>query len=191
MKKIIAVILTLMMALSLAACGPVSPDEVTEGFMEAVSTQNKEQLYPYTENAYVNLLANSAGSEEQMQTIYDSIVKNLSWEIVSVEEDEEAGVASVTLKISNSDFSGVLGTYQTEAVKYATDNLAEESFTKEAMTEKCIGIYAQHVKAAASPDTVKTQKVTVELLYDEEYGWQLQVTDELMAAIFGGLGLPQ
>lgn len=190
MKKTIALILTVIMMMSLCACGSNNPEAVTEGFMNAVKDQNKQELIIYAENPKINVLANNAGSEEQMAEIFSSIAKNLMWEILSVEENDEKTGASVKIKISNSDFSGVLATYQTEAVKYTIDNFASEDFTKETMTDKCISIYAQHVKAAAVEDTIQEYEVEISLVKDENDKWQMEVTDELVNAVLGGLQFP-
>ena len=191
MKKIIALILTLIMAAGLCACGDNNPETVTENFFTAVKEQNKDELLVYAENPAINILANNAGNEEEIKTIFDSITKNLAWEILSVEENEEKTQATVKVKITNADFSGVLATYQTEAVKYTTDNLASAEFTKEAMTQKCIEIFAQHVKAASEADTVKDTEIDIKLHKDEEGRWRLEMSEELKNAVLGGISFPQ
>ena len=179
------------MAAGLCACGSNNPETVTENFFTAVKEQNKQELLVYAENPAINILANNAGNEEEIKTIFDSITKNLAWKILSVEENDDKTKATVKVKISNSDFSGVLATYQTEAVKYTTDNLASAEFTKEAMTQKCIEIFAQHVKAAAVKDTVKDVELDINLHKDENKRWCLEMTDELKNAVLGGLQFPQ
>ena len=190
MKRIVAVFLTLIMIMSFSACGSNNPENITEGFLSAVKDQNKQELLVYAENPYINVLVNNSGNEEEIGTIFSSITKNLSWEIISVEENEDGNAATVKVKISNSDFSGVLGTYQTEAVKYTTDNLESEEFTKEAMAEKCMQIFTQHTKAAAVSDTVTDKEITINLTKDDEGKWNMEVTDELVNAVLGGLQFP-
>lgn len=190
MKKIIAVLMALIMIMSMSACGANNPQQVTENFLTAVKEQDKDALQVYLENPHINILANNEGSEKEIKTIFNSLTKNLSWEIVSEKVNEKKTKATVKVKISNSDFSGVLGTYQTEAVKYTTDNLTSAEFTKEVMTENCIRIFAQHVKAAAVEDTISEQTVTVKLVKDEKNRWCLELSDELINAILGGLQFP-
>lgn len=190
MKKAIAVLLTIIMIMGLCACGDNNPEAVTEKFFTAVKEQNKQELLIYAENPAINVLVNNAGNEEEITDIFSSITKNLAWEILSVEENDEKTKATVKVKISNSDFSGVLATYQTEAVKYTTDNLAAAEFTKETMTQQCIKIFAQHVKAAAVKDTVKETELDINLYKDENKRWRLEMSEELKNAVLGGIQFP-
>lgn len=190
MKKTITVLLTLIMMMSFSACGSNNPEAVTESFMTAVKEQNKQELLVYIEDPAINVLVNNEGNEGEMEEILSSITKNLSWEILEIKENEKKTKASAKVKISNSDFSGVLGTYQTEAVKYTADNLASEEFTKEAMTQKCIEIFTQHVKAAAVEETVSEQEVKINLYKDDNNRWRIEMTEELRNVILGGLQFP-
>ncbi len=190
MKRIAVLFLALIMIMGLSACGNNNPEKVTEDFLTAVKEQNKDELLIYIENPDINVLVNNAGSEKEIETIFGSVVKNFAWEVLSVKENEKKTKAAVKVEISNSDFSGVLGTYQAEAVKYTKDNLASAEFTKEAMTEKCMQIFTQHVKAAAVEDTVQAQEITIKLIKDEKDRWRIQLTDELVTAILGGLQFP-
>lgn len=192
MKRITAAVVALIMVLGLCGCNIsiIKPEAVVEEFMEAMKNKDEEVLILYSDNSDLNVLLHSIGSQEQMDIIYEGLMRNLTWDIVKVDEDEEKGTASVEIRISNSDFSTVLGTYQTEAVKYTKDNLQEDSFTKDVMTEECMRIFAQHVKGAAGGDAIHTQNVTVNLVRNDNYGWDMELTDEMMAVILGNIEFP-
>lgn len=192
MKRITAAFIALIMVLGLCGCNISieKPEEVVEEFMEAMKNKDEEVLILYSDNSDLNVLLHNIGSEEQMDIIYENLMKNLTWSVKSVKENEKKGTAVVELKISNSDFSTVLGTYQTEAVKYTKDNLHDDSFTKEVMTEECMKIFAQNVKEAAAEDTINTEKITVNLVKNDKYGWDMELTDEMMTIILGGIEFP-
>lgn len=192
MKKVTAAIIALVMVMGLCGCNILvdKPENVVDEFMDAMKNGNEDVLILYTENKDINTLIHNTADEKQMTAIYESLMKNFSWEIKSVKEDKEAGTAVVKVKISNSDFSNVLATYQTEAVKYTKDNLQQDSFTKEVMTEECMKIFVQHVKAAAKEDTVNSQTVTIELVQNDNHSWDMALTDEVMSAVLGGIQFP-
>lgn len=192
MKRITAAFIALIMVLGLCGCNISieKPEEVVEEFMEAMKNKDEEVLILYSDNSDLNVLLHNIGSEEQMDIIYENLMKNLTWSVKSVKENEKKGTAVVELKISNSDFSTVLGTYQTEAVKYTKDNLHDDSFTKKVMTEECMKIFAQNVKEAAAEDTINTEKITVNLVKNDKYGWDMELTDEMMTIILGGIEFP-
>lgn len=189
MKKVTAAILSVIMVLGLCGCNVLvdKPEDVVNDFMDAMKNKNVDVLILYTENADINTLIHNTADEKQMNTIYESLMKNFKWKIKSVKENREKGTASVEVEISNSDFSTVLTTYQAEAVKYTKDNLHEESFTKEAMTAECMKIFTQHVKAAAREDTIKSQTVTINLKKNDSYSWDMELTGETMNVILGGI----
>lgn len=189
MKRITAVLTSLILILGLCGCNIsiTKPEDVVEEFMEAMKNKDEDVLILYSDNSDLNLLLHSIDSQEQMDIIYEGLMQNLSWNIVKVKENKDKGTASVEIQISNSDFSTVLESYQTEAVKYTKENIQNDSFTKEVMTEECMKIFAQQVKAAAVEDTVQTQNITVNLVKNDSYGWDMELTDEMMAIILGNI----
>lgn len=192
MKKIIAAVAALIMILGLCGCdiSITKPEDVVQEFMEAMKNKDEDVLILYSNNADLNLLLHDIGGQEQMDIMYEGLMQNMTWEIAGVKVDKKKGTASVELSVSNSDFSTVLTTYQAEAVKYTKDNLQKESFTKEFMGEECMRIFAQSVQSAAIEDTVQTQNITVNLTKNDNYGWDMELTDEMMALILGNIEFP-
>lgn len=192
MKKIIAAVAALIMILGLCGCdiSITKPEDVVQEFMEAMKNKDEDVLILYSNNADLNLLLHDIGGQEQMDIMYEGLMQNMTWEIAGVKVDKKKGTASVELSVSNSDFSTVLTTYQAEAVKYTKDNLQKESFTKEFMGEECMRIFAQSVQSAAIEDTAQTQNITVNLTKNDNYGWDMELTDEMMALILGNIEFP-
>ena len=58
------------------------------------------------------------------------------------------------------------------------------------MTQQCIQIFTQHVKAASEADTVKNAKIEIRLHKDENNRWCLEMTEELRNAVLGGIQFP-
>lgn len=188
MKKITAAIIAIVMAFGLCGCNVMvnKPEDVVQEFMEALKNKNEEVLVIYTDNTALNTVLNSS-SPEQMDMVYDSLMKNLTWKIISTDEDIENGTATVELEVTNSNFEGVLTAYQEAAVQYTKENLQDSSFTKEVMIEQCMNIFAQQAQTAAETCAEQIEVITVNLHKNDSYSWEMELSDEMMDAIFGGI----
>lgn len=60
MKKLVSLLLTLLIILSLFGCTFVKPEEKTEEFLSAIKSGNKDILMGYADNEYINMLVNSS-----------------------------------------------------------------------------------------------------------------------------------
>lgn len=194
MKKLVAAVLSIIMVAALCGCNitVADPEDVVNEFFEAMKSCDEETLILYAENPDMNTLINSTGDEEKLNSIYDNVVKNLDWEIVSVEVNEDETEATVTVKVTNSDFSNVLDKYQEDATEYITDNLYDDDVTKDVMKKKCMSIFtAQVEKAAEKKDSKVTKTVEIKLAKNDSYGWDMEMTKKLMKATTGGLDFPK
>ena len=193
MKKIITLIISIVMAAGCCACSVSvdSPEGVVDGFLRAVKDCDKEELAMYMDNNDINTLTNNNLDEQIAKEIRTDIMDNLSWEITSVEENEEQTAATVTVAVTNADFSGTLKAYKKEAVDYMLYNVYNDEVTKDVMRQECQSIFAQQIKnASEKTDNLVTAEVQVNLTKNESYTWDMEVTEELTKAAIGGLKWP-
>ena len=193
MKKAVAALIALIMAASLCGCNVTigSPESTVDEFFNALKDKDAEVLILYTDNNDINTLLNNTIEEEYMKNIYGDLMRNLSWEITSVKENEEQTEAVVTVEVSNSDFSKTLQQYKNAAVDYMMDNLYKDEVTKEVMQKECMNIFAAQVNdTSEKEDNQATKSVEVKLTKNDNYTWDMEVTKELTKAALGGMKWP-
>jgi hypothetical protein len=194
MKKAVAALIALIMAASLCGCSVTigSPESTVDDFFNALKDKDSETLILYTDNYDINTLLNNTLDEEFMNNIYGDLMRNLSWEITSVKENEDQTQAVVTVEVSNSNFSNTLKNYKNAAVKYMKDNLYKEEVTKKVMQRECANIFAVQVNNTSEKENnLVTKTVEVELTKNDTHSWDMKVTKELTKAALGGMKWPQ
>ena len=194
MKKAVAALIALIMAASLCGCSVTigSPESTVDDFFNALKDKDSETLILYTDNYDINTLLNNTLDEEFMNNIYGDLMRNLSWEITSVKENEDQTQAIVTVEVSNSNFSNTLKNYKNAAVKYMKDNLYKEEVTKKVMQRECANIFAVQVNNTSEKENnFVTKTVEVELTKNDTHSWDMKVTKELSKAALGGMKWPQ
>ncbi len=193
MKKAVAALIALIMTASLCGCSVTidSPEGAVDEFFDALKNKDAEVLVLYTDNNDINTLLNNNIDEKYMKNIYGDLMRNLSWEITSVNENEDQTEAIVTVKVTNSDFSKVLKQYKEAAVDYMMDNLYKDEVTKQVMKDECMNIFAVQVNnASEKEDNLVTKTVEIKLTQNEAHYWDMEVTKELTKAALGGLKWP-
>ena len=193
MKRKLAVLLV-MTAVVLALCGCsltlTEPNEVVKDFFKGLKTKNEDVLILYTDNEDINMLLHSKGKKADLNKMYDSIFKNFSYKILSTEKNEEETRATVTAEVSNVDFSKVLKKYQKKSYKYMQDNLYSGNLSKKKLNAKCLSIFANQTEKASESTKLQTETITIVLTKNDNYSWDMQLTEEMMEIIMGGLIIP-
>ena len=136
------------------------------------------------------MLLHSKGKKEDLNQIYTSIFKNFSYKILSTKKNTEETQATVTVEISNVDFSNVLKKYQSRAYKYMEENLYSGNLSKKKLNAKCFSIFANQTEKASESTDVQTEKIDIRLKKNDNYSWDMQLTEEMMELIMGGLIIP-
>ena len=193
MKKTITLIISIIMAVGCCACSVSvdSPEGVVDGFFRAVKDCDRETLAMYMDNNDINTLTNNNLNEQIAKEIRTDLMDNLSWEITSIEENEDQTAATVTVSVTNADFSGALKAYKKEAVEYMLYNVYNDEVTKDVMRQECQSIFAQQIKnASEKKDNLVTKEIQVNLTKNESYTWDMEVTKEMTKAAIGGLKWP-
>ena len=193
MKKAVAALIALIMAASLCGCSVTigSPESTVDDFFNALKDKDTETLILYTDNNDINTLLNNTIDEEYMNNIYGDLMRNLSWEITSVKENEDQTEAVVTVEVTNSDFSKTLKQYKEAAVDYMMDNLYKDEVTKKVMKKECMNIFAAQInETSEKKDNLVTQTVEINLTQNESHTWDMEMTKELSKAVLGGMKWP-
>lgn len=191
-RKIAAVLVLTVAILALFGCSLTltEPKEVVNDFFQGLKTKNEDVLILYTDNEDINMLLHSRGDEEELNRIYESIFRNFSYKILSTEKKKEETEATVTAEVSNVDFSKVLNNYQKRAYNYMQNNLYSGNLSKKKLNAKCLSIFANQTEKASQSTEVRTETITINLTKNDNYSWDMQLTEEMMEIIMGGLIIP-
>lgn len=201
MKKKIAAIIAILMTFSLTGCylTLTEPEEVVTDFFEGLKTKNEDALILYTKNEDINMLLHSKGNEKALDNMYESLFRNFSYRILSTKKNEEETAATMEVELANADFSKVLKSYQKEAYNYMERNLYSGDMSKQALNKKCLEIFADQVEKTAkkaenaepgSKNAPQAQIITINLTKNDNYSWDMELTEEMMEIILGGLIIP-
>ncbi len=193
MKKAVAALIALIMTASLCGCSVTigSPESTVDEFFDALKNRDTEVLILYTDNNDINTLLNNDIDEKFMDNIYGDLMRNLSWKITSIKENEEQTEAVVTVEVTNSDFSNALKQYKAAAVDYMMDNLYKNEVTKKVMQKECMNIFAVQINnISENKEDLVTQTIEIDLTKNDSHTWDMTVTKELTKAALGGMKWP-
>ena len=188
-QSVISILISLVLQMSAAGTGQLSPDEAAADFLQGLSQGENIVIARYIENDYVNLIEN-AGDEEVTEQLYKSLFRNFSYKVTA--SASKSNVAVAKIDIVTDDFSKVLKEYSKESYKYITSNLYDDSISnKKKLNRKCLDIYIANIDEAADGKDMLKTTIYLPMVSDEHNGWEIMVDDELMKSIFGGLVLPE
>lgn len=193
MKKAAAALIALIMVASLCGCNVTvgSPEGTVDEFFDAMKNKDADVLVLYTDNNDINTLLNNTIDEETMNNIYGDLMRNLSWTITAVNENEDQTEAVVTVEVTNADFSKTLSKYKKAAVEYMKDNMYKEEVDKKVMQRECMNIFAVQINnTSEDTENLKTEILEINLVQNDSYTWDMEVTKEMTKAAIGGLKWP-
>lgn len=190
-KKVSAVIMAVILVLGVCGCNLTltEPEEVITDFLEGLKTKNQKILALYEDNGDLHMLLHSKGSQKSLESLYGNLFQNFSYRIVSVKKDEEETSAVAEVEVSNADFSNVLKKYQKDSYDYMQANLYT-NLSKKTLNSVCLELFVRQVKKAAQKADMKTEILTINLTKNENYSWDMELTEEMMNIIMGGLIIP-
>ena len=123
MKKLLAAVLTVIMAVSLGACGAKEgPDTAVSNYLNAIKAQDFKTASNYVDVEYDEL--SGENEDEQSSAMMNSLMESLSYTIVSTEES--ADTATVKVNIKAIDMSLVMSDYISQAFTLAFSGIAED-----------------------------------------------------------------
>lgn len=183
-KRILSLLMTIMMVMSVSGCGEVekAKKSVDEMF-GAFETVNLEQINTYLntdELSSLELLTDDSKSEE----VFKLMFSKLSHNIISVEEADENTIV-VKTEITTIDMGLVFQEWMQESIKMAFDGaFSGESFSEDEYNKK---VEEQLLEILKKEDR-QTVTNTVDIKYVKtDNKWNIQVDDKLTDALLGGL----
>lgn len=199
--RVQAVVLSILLLISAGLCGCslksftqtltiTEPEQVVKDFFEGLKTKDEDTLILYTKNEDINMLLHSTGDQEDLDLIYNSLFANMTYKIHAIEKNQDETQATVEVEVANSDFSGVLKKYQDRSYSYMQENLYSGKVDKKTLNAKCLDIFAKQVEKASQSEAGEPQRITVNLTKNDNYGWDMELTEEMMEIIMGGLIIP-
>ncbi len=187
MKKIVALSLALVMLLSLAACGGSKEPAktVVEKAITAVQQVDTEDMNAYWGSGKFEDIGEDA--DPKSVEIMSAVVANLSYNIVSSEEDVKAGTATVVVDITNIDMSILMGKYMQDAfsqlMQYAL--LPEDQRpSDDEMDAMANDIMMGYLESDDNETITTTITITLSLV---DNVWVINTTPEAIDAMLGGM----
>lgn len=176
-KKSLAVIFTFVMAFSCISCGEKidPPEKVVASYLDALKNGDLTSAKAYVNEENDEILTET--EDESTNTLINSILKNLTYEIGTIDVKETT--ATVTTTIKNIDMKTVMGEVLSELL-----SLAFSGLDAEALEAKQNEAFAKALET--NKDTIKETEVIIQL-EKKETGWIIIPTEDLADGITGGL----
>ncbi|WP_426350168.1 DUF5105 domain-containing protein [Alloiococcus sp. CFN-8] len=188
MRKFIAAFLSVFMIFGITGCSKEkSPDEVVkitlaalkEGdYIKASEYINYEELMDAAGEVEIGELEGLDSQDmKELEELAALLFKELEYKILSFEEEKASAV--VQAEITNIDMSEVLGEVFLQMFTLAFSGLEEEE-----MNEKAMEAFTESM--SQEERSLVTNTVDIELTKEEDK-WKINITDELLDGIFGGV----
>lgn len=176
-KKSLAVIFTFVMAFSCISCGEKidPPEKVVASYLDALKNGDLASAKAYVNEENDEILTET--EDESTNTLINSILKNLTYEIGTTDEKETTATVKTTIK--NIDMKTVMGEVLSELL-----SLAFSGLDAEALEAKQNEAFAKALET--NKDTIKETEVIIQL-EKKETGWIIIPTEDLADGITGGL----
>ncbi|HML38601.1 MAG TPA: DUF4878 domain-containing protein [Bacillota bacterium] len=183
MKKKLAILLVLLLAVGLVGCGGESPEQAVKSAFDAIKKSDSTTASKYIN--YDELLKAGESSEEkstsepdeQAGKMAESILKHFDYKIISSSQDGDS--ATVKAEITNIDMKTIMADFISEAFALAFSGLDEETMD--------LQMKNKFDELVDRPDN-KTVTKTVDIkLTKSESSWKIDMSNETTDAIFGGM----
>ncbi|MBM7836003.1 lipoprotein [Clostridium sardiniense] len=177
MKKIIALLLTSMLAFTLVACGGEKPSAVVDKFYTALKECNKEELKTLTNKDLVKEVTKTEITKEQEDTI-KMVLSSIDFKIMGTDEkDNEATVDVEVTAIDGNDIA-------TKYIKSSLQTSLEASLkgeSEEEITKKCSDILIKLLNEKDLKKSTQTIKVNLEKVDGE---WKIKDPENVLLETF-------
>lgn len=185
---ITGMILVLVLAAGLTACGSSRPSAqaVTEGAIQAVQSGDLSAMQSQWGGQLLEGEALDL-AEDQTAELLKLMGRQLTYEVVSAEENEAEGTAVVTVSFTNTDMTVVMADFFEAVLTDAMSYLflpEEEQPTEETLAEKYLNTFTELL--SAEDLATKTTTAEVDLVLEEDQ-WKLAADEGVIDAMFGGL----
>ena len=180
MKKLLILLLSLCMTLSLTACAQ-KPENAVKSTLDCLKSGKLEKLSEYV----VSTEEISIEDYEKYKDIYETIFKDLSYEIGEVEKTDD-NTAYVRTKITARDMKPVISAAIADLFAWAMEMaFSGTDVSDEEVENKAMEIIVS--KMSDSQGEKVTTEVDIKVIKDEKNKWRVNLDDEVLDALLGGL----
>ncbi len=180
MKKIVALILSLAMVLSLAGCGEEKKaQEAVINLFEAFKAGDFEKA-----EGYLLKDADSDETEDGDEDMFNHVFTKLDYTIVSSGKLDGENV-DVTARITAPDMEVAVGDFFSKAIEFALENAFSETPLSD--EESAAEMERIFIEATEKEDLgTVTNEVTVKVVKTDE-GWKVNSDEAFVDAVTGGM----
>lgn len=185
MKKILLILISAILVFTLASCSSKeTPKEVVEKGITAFKDLNLIQIQKYFDTEEISDENDLFGQDFDVENleIFRLMTKNISYEIINVDNDDK--VATVKAKITNFNMTIIMGEFITKALALAFGQIGNTEVDEEEMQKQMEDILIELL--SEEDNEMITTEVDIKL-YDVEGEWKIDLNDDLLNALFGGL----
>lgn len=185
MKKILLILISAILVFTLASCSSKeTPKEVVEKGITAFKDLNLIQIQKYFDTEEISDENDLFGQDFDVENleIFRLMTKNISYEIINVDNDDK--VATVNAKITNFNMTIIMGEFITKALALAFGQIGNTEVDEEEMQKQMEDILIELL--SEEDNEMITTEVDIKL-YDVEGEWKIDLNDDLLNALFGGL----
>ncbi len=177
MKKIIALLLSSILAFTLVACGGDKPSDVVDKFYTALKECNKEELKTLTSKDLVKETTKTDITKEQEYTI-KKVLSSIDFKIINTEEKDND--ATVDVEVTAIDGNDIATKYIKSRLQASLEaSLKGES--EEEITKKCSDILIKLLNEKDLKKSTQTVKVNLNKVDGK---WQIKDPENVLLETF-------
>lgn len=187
MKRILSLVCVFIMVFTLVSCGGESPEQAVNNALTAVKKLDEDTIERYFGE---DDLLGSDDVDDDIEDIIDTdessklLIEKLSFDVLSSEIDGDRAV--VETEITNIDLQSIFIEYLEESFEIIMAR-AFDAEADEDDEELEVELEQLFTNLLSDEDNeLVTSTVDINLLKDES-GWKIDLDDDLLDAIFGGL----
>ena len=187
MKKLISIIITAVLCISLAACGNETNkvEDVVKGAFDALKAVDIDKLSEYVDIDYQDL---DVYQLKQYEPIFEVISDNLNYNIISSEQKDDNNIV-VKTEVTVSDLSPFIGDYLPKVLKYTTANfanIASGQITQEAAEQELRKMLEESL-ANTDLSNLVTKELDIRVKKGDDKKWKVQLDDNFVSSMFSTL----
>lgn len=177
MKKIVALLLSSVLAFTLVACGGDKPSDAVDKFYKALKQCNKEELRTVTSKDLINETTKIDITKEQEDTI-KKVLSSIDFKIISTEEKDNN--TTVDVEVTAIDGNDIATKYIKSSLQTSLEaSLKGES--EEEITKKCSDILMKLLNEKDLKKSTQTVKVNLNKVDGK---WQIKDPENVLLETF-------
>ena len=183
MKKLLLVLLTCVMMITVAGCGEASlaaSQTSVEGFLTSLKDNDYEKMKSYIAEGDYSF--DDLADEETIE-MFNILFSHLEYNIVTSRETNE-GEVEVEVTIKAKDLEKALSNYVVEALRFAFGEALTSDYTDEEMDAKLVQIFSD-VVASDDVETL-TNNVNIKVIKQNDK-WLVNIDEQLFDSLVGDM----